>query len=92
MIWKFLGSMGVKKITICHKRGDCIGCGSCALIAPHTWRMNQADGKADLIGATQKGKDFMVAQIDDEESIVAANKQAADACPVQIIRITGHNN
>ncbi len=84
--------MGVKKITICHKRDDCIGCGSCALIASHTWEMNKKDGKAVLKGAQWKGKEFMVAQIDDDDDVLAANRQAADACPVRIIRIAGYNN
>ncbi len=81
--------MGIKKVKIAHKRNACIGCGSCALIAPETWRMNKEDGKACLIGAQWRGKEFMVAQIDDEEALLARNLQAADACPVQIIRIAG---
>ncbi len=81
--------MGTKKVTIAHKRDACIGCGSCALIAPETWRMSKEDGKACLAGAQWRGKEFMVAQIDDEEELLARNLQAADACPVQIIRIAG---
>lgn len=77
--------MGLKKITICHKRGDCIGCGSCALLAPDTWSMNQADGKSDLCDGAWKGKEFVVAQILEYE--LEENLQAADACPVKIIRI-----
>ncbi len=81
--------MGTKKITVCHKRNDCIGCGSCALLAPHTWQMNREDGLADLHGAKWKGDQFMVSQIDEDE--LEDNKDAAQACPVQIIRIEGHN-
>lgn len=78
--------MGVKKITICHKRGDCIGCGSCALLARGTWSMNDTDGKADLLGGEWRGK-FVVSEIDPEE--YEKNKQASEACPVGIIRIGG---
>lgn len=77
--------MGVKKITVCHKRNDCIGCGSCALLASGTWSMNDTDGKADLRGGKWKGNIFVVAEIDGEN--YEENKQAADACPVGIIRI-----
>lgn len=76
--------MGVKKISLCHKRNDCIGCGSCAMLAPKRWQMNPEDGKSDLVGGELKGE-FFVAKIDEEER--ALNKQAADACPVSIIRL-----
>lgn len=77
--------MGTKKITLCHKRNDCIGCGSCALIAPKRWTMNEEDGKADLQDGQWKGDEFVVAKINEEE--YQKNKEAADACPVGIIRI-----
>ena len=77
--------MGTHKITLCHKRNDCIGCGSCSLLAPGRFLMNEADGKADLIGGEWKGEEFMVAKI--EESECEAVKQAADACPMGIIRL-----
>lgn len=82
--------MGVKKITICHLRRGCIGCGSCALLASKQWTMNSEDGKSDLKGAQWKGKEFMVAQIDEDD--LEENKKAADACPVNVIRVTGHND
>ncbi len=74
-------------MTICHKRNDCIGCGSCALLARNTWSMNGEDGKSDLKGGEWKGKEFVVAEIGIEE--LEENTQAADACPVGIIRIEG---
>ncbi|MFZ1720730.1 MAG: ferredoxin [Candidatus Moraniibacteriota bacterium] len=77
--------MGVKRITICHKRNDCIGCGSCVLLAPKTWKMNAEDGKSDLANAKWKGEEFMVSTIDENE--YEENKKAADACPVNIIRL-----
>ncbi len=77
--------MGTKKITICHKRDDCIGCGSCALIAPERWTMNNEDGKADLRGGEWKGDEFVVVKANEEE--YEKNKEASEACPVSIIRI-----
>lgn len=77
--------MGTKKITVCHKRNDCIGCGSCALIAPDRWQMSVEDGKADLKEGVWKGDEFVVAKIDEDECDM--NRQAADACPVGIIRL-----
>ncbi|HLC95020.1 MAG TPA: ferredoxin [Patescibacteria group bacterium] len=77
--------MGTKKISLCHKRDDCIGCGMCAMIAPRHWQMNTEDGKVDLVGGEWKGNEFVVAKIDEDES--ALNKQAADACPTGVIRL-----
>lgn len=77
--------MGVKKVTISHKRRDCIGCGTCALLAPHTWSMNDLDGLATLKDSKWKGQNFMVAAVD--EDMIAENKIAAANCPVAIIRI-----
>lgn len=77
--------MGTKKVALCHKRNDCIGCGSCAMIAPLRWRMNEEDGKSDLIGGEWRGEEFVVAKIDEDE--IPVNRQAADACPVNVIRL-----
>ncbi len=77
--------MGVKKFKISHQRNKCIGCGSCAMYAPNTWTLNDEDGKADLKNAKQKGDEFMVAEVDIE--FLEDNKNAANACPVNIIKI-----
>ncbi len=77
--------MGTKKITLCHKRNDCIGCGTCEMFAPDRFQMNTKDGLSDLVGGTWKGEEFMVAQI--EEAEYEAVKRAADACPVKVIRV-----
>ena len=78
-------NMGVKKITISHKRRDCIGCGICALLAPQNWSMDDQDGLATLKDAKWKGQNFMVAGVD--EDLIEENKIAAANCPVAIIRI-----
>jgi ferredoxin len=76
--------MGIKKITLTHKRKDCIGCGVCAQIAPDFWKMNDKDGKADLCGSEQKGE-YSLRKIDDVEK--EKGKECSDACPMGIIRI-----
>jgi ferredoxin len=81
--------MGTNKVSVCHLRNGCIGCGSCAAIAPDHWSMNPDDGKSDLKDAEWKGNEFMVVEVDEEER--AINEQAAAACPVNVIRV-GCNN
>ena len=76
--------MGQKKFTISHLRKDCIGCGVCSAIAPHTWEMDQNDGLMNLKNAVEK-KGIFVAEVD--EDLYEDNKIAADSCPVKIIRI-----
>ncbi len=46
--------------------------------------MNKQDGKAELIEGVQKGQ-MIVATVDD--ILLADNKKAANACPMQIIKI-----
>lgn len=77
--------MGTRKISVCHKRNDCIGCGMCVMMAPGRWKMNTEDGKSDLIGGEWHGDEFVVAKVDEEER--DTNKLAADSCPVGIIRV-----
>ncbi len=81
--------MGVKKITVSHKRNDCIGCGSCVLLAPNHWSMDSDDGKANLKCSKWNGKEFKVVKIDEDE--IEENILAANACPIGIIRINGYN-
>lgn len=77
--------MGVKKIIISHKRDDCIGCGSCVSLCPKYWKMNHDDGKTDLIGGELKSNGIVTASVDEAD--YKENKEAADACPVHIIRL-----
>ncbi len=74
----------MKKITVVHQRRDCIGCNSCVNIAPQNWKMNEADGRVDLIGAKEK-KGVFVGQIFEFDK--EANRLAAEACPVRIIKV-----
>ncbi|MBU0982028.1 ferredoxin [Patescibacteria group bacterium] len=72
------------KPKIVHKRKDCIGCNSCVLLAPQTWQMDTKEGKSRLIGSKEKRGLFVgeIFPIDLE-----ANKKAAKACPMHIIKI-----
>ncbi|MCF7816010.1 MAG: ferredoxin [Candidatus Pacebacteria bacterium] len=75
----------MKRIIISHKRNDCIGCGSCALLAPKNWKMNDDDGKSDLVGGDLKKNGIVVAAIDEAD--LKDNTYAAEACPVNIIKL-----
>ena len=57
---------------IIHEREACIGCGACAAVCPDNWKMAD-DGKSDPIKTEVKE--------------IGCNKEAADACPVQCIKI-----
>lgn len=74
----------MKSCKVVHKRRDCIGCNACVLVAPQNWVMDENDGKSRLVGGTAKGEMF-VAEI--FECDIEANKEAARACPVNIIQV-----
>ncbi len=57
---------------IIHDRDACVGCGACVSVCPDNWEMAE-DGKA-------KCKNTEVEEI-------GCNKQAAEICPAQCIKI-----
>ena len=59
-------------IKIEFKKEECIGCGTCAAVCEDNWEMTD-DGKAKPKKTTLKE--------------LGCNKEAADACPVQCIKI-----
>jgi len=59
---------------IVHDRPGCIGCGSCAAVCPENWIM-KPDGKSSP-------KKTAIS-----EAEYKCNKDAADACPVNVIHI-----
>lgn len=61
-----------KKIQIDEE--TCIGCGTCAVIAPGTFRMNEKTNKAEVIVPST-----------DEESTI---QEAIDCCAVSAITVT----
>ncbi len=72
------------KFKILHFKNDCISCGACAAICPDFWEMDD-EGMAHLKESKQN-KDCWEREIDTEENR-AKNQEAADACPVQIIKL-----
>lgn len=78
--------MWVKKITVRHKRKDCIWCASCVVIASENWEMSHDDGLATLKWAQRKWDEFMVGQIDQDQ--LEANREAAASCPTEVIYIS----
>ena len=74
----------LKKYQIQHDRPNCIGCAACAAVAPDFWTMHE-DGKSDIVGSLKKEDE--TEELDIEEKDFAANKEAADSCPVNVIHI-----
>lgn len=71
-------------VIITQQRKKCIGCNYCVELAYNRWRMSKKDGKATLIGGEDK-KGFYTVRTDNAE--FDDNKRAADACPVNIIKV-----
>ena len=71
-------------IRIIHHRAKCIGCGYCVEVASYRWRMNENDGKSDLISSKNKKEIYNLVVADDEYE---DNKEAAELCPVKIIKV-----
>jgi ferredoxin len=59
----------------------CIGCGSCEAVCSKAWKLGD-DGKAKLTGSAPNGDNFEL-----EAKELSCNTEAAEACPVQGIRI-----
>ena len=80
-----------KRYKIVYDRKGCIGAAACAAVSPEFWEMKD-DGKAHLIGSKtdENGNEVLViteSQMSDKlKSALAANKEAAEVCPVQIGR------
>ncbi len=74
----------IDKIKVIHFKKDCISCGACAAIAPNYWEMDE-EGLSHLKGS-KKVDDHYELEIDSEEAR-AANQEAADVCPVNIIHL-----
>ncbi len=72
------------KFKIEHNRPDCIGCAACAAISPEHWEMHE-DGKSDIKNSIKRDDGWE--EKDIEEADFVTNKDAADACPVNVIHI-----
>ncbi|MEM3399830.1 MAG: ferredoxin [Candidatus Micrarchaeia archaeon] len=60
------------KYRIVIDREGCIGCGTCAALCPDNWQIAE-DGKSS--------------PIETEVDEIGCNQQAADSCPVGVIKI-----
>lgn len=82
------------RIKIIYDRSGCIGAAACQAVAPDFWKIVD-DGLADLKGASKVPGEEGVYEllIDESEAkehfkrILQENKEAAEACPVQVIKI-----
>lgn len=68
---------------IIQERKKCIGCSACVAVCPKYWSM-AADGLAKLKGGKTNSK---TGNDELEVKTVDCNKEAVEACPVQIIKI-----
>lgn len=71
-------------VIITHQRDKCIGCNYCVELAYDQWRMSKKDGKATLLNSVNK-KGFHTGRVENSE--FDANVKAAEACPVNIIKV-----
>jgi len=70
---------------IIQKHEECIGCGTCVAMCPKFWEMRD-DGKAHLKGGKKNSE---TGDYELEVGKVECNKDAVEACPVQIISLRG---
>ncbi|MAF36765.1 ferredoxin [archaeon] len=69
---------------IMHVRDKCIGCNLCAQQSPEKWKMDDNDGKADLInGRDNKGVQTLVIAPDEKPLQQTIAKQ----CPAKCIHV-----
>lgn len=73
----------MKKVIQEHE--GCIGCGSCAVLCPKFWEMNDDEMKAYPKNGQKNVEGNYEFEI--EEKDLECNKEAADVCPVQVIKI-----
>lgn len=67
-----------------HFKKECICCGACAAICPDFWEMDE-EGFAQMKGGSPVNDHWEM--IIDSLADKTSNQEAADACPVQIIKI-----
>ena len=68
---------------IIHDREKCIGCGACAAVCDKLWVMAD-DGKSRLNNSVLNPK---TGNYELELDEIGCNQEAADSCPVKIIKI-----
>lgn len=75
----------MKTSKVHQNKEKCMGCGTCALIAGHLFKIDPTDGKAVLQNAKANKQDILTTDLleCDHESC----KLAEQACPVNAIRL-----
>ncbi len=73
------------KYKISYNREGCIGASSCVAVNPTFYEMKE-DGKVDLTNGKFNDKTKMWELIIDEKDL-AINQEAAEVCPVLVIKI-----
>ncbi len=71
-------------IRITHYKYKCIGCAYCVEVAPFRWKMNEEDGKSDLIGSTERNG-IQTVIVDNTE--YDENLEASQVCPAKCIKV-----
>ncbi|MFH1200369.1 MAG: ferredoxin [Candidatus Micrarchaeota archaeon] len=75
-----------KKYIVKYDREGCIGAAACVAADPKDWVLSNEDAKADLASsAKDEATGMFVREIDGAD--FAANKLAAQGCPVKVIKI-----
>jgi ferredoxin len=72
------------KYKIEHDRPNCIGCTACVGINPDLWEMDP-DGKSNVKGSFRRPDGWEELALEEKDFNI--NKEAADACPVNVIHI-----
>ncbi|HLC58624.1 MAG TPA: ferredoxin [Candidatus Nanoarchaeia archaeon] len=75
----------MKKYRIEYDREGCIGAAACVAVDEENWMLIE-DGKADLKDSKKENtKGYFIREITEEQ--LAKFKEAAEACPVNVIHI-----
>ena len=64
---------------------NCIGCGACVAVAPDHWELSD-EGKVSIIGGKSRIDAWEEKELSKQE--FQQNLEAAESCPVNVIRIT----
>ena len=72
-----------KKYKVEYDRDSCIGALACVAVDEERWEVGD-DGKANLINGIEKDGKFYI-EIDEQD--LEGLKEAAEACPVNVIHI-----
>ena len=66
-------------------RDGCVSCTQCWTLCPHIFEENPTDGKSMIVEAYRSDGDIGAGTVGEEHE--ACSVEAADACPVAVIRL-----